>query len=72
MPEDVYYLGFSPCDDPLLVRPVQVHVPVQPQGRLVAVYEVNERLEAYMGVVLAVPEAERRGVGHEYPRLETT
>src|SRR5918994_2554231 len=65
VPEDVYDLGSAPVRDPLLVGSVQVLVPVQPQGGLVAVYEVQERLEADVGLVLGVAEAEGRGVGDE-------
>ena len=46
VPEDVYDLGPAPLRDPLHLRPVEVHVPVQPQGGFVAVYEPQERLEA--------------------------
>src|SRR5215210_5158044 len=63
--EGVYDLGLSSVRDPLSFRSVQVHVPVQPQGGFVAVYEPQKRLEAYMGGILAVAEAEGRGVADE-------
>src|SRR5918999_5135792 len=65
VPEDVYDLGLSSVRDPLSFRPVEVHVPVHPQGRLVAVHEPQERLEAHVRGVLAVAESEGRGVGDE-------
>src|SRR5919202_543759 len=65
VPEDVDDLGLAPARDPLHLRAVEVHVPVHPQGRLVAVYEPEERLEAYVGEVLLVAYAEGRGVGDE-------
>src|SRR5215216_2248197 len=39
VPEDVYDLGLAPARDSLHLRPVEVHVPVQPQGGFVAIYE---------------------------------
>ena len=68
VPEDVDDLGLTPAHYPLALRPAEVNVPVQPQGGLVAVYEPEEGLEAYVGLVLGVAEAERRGVGDEYTR----
>src|SRR5918998_5342618 len=65
VPEDVYDLGLSSVRDPLSFRPMEVHVPVQPQGGLVAVYEPQERLEAHVGGVVAVAEPEGRGMGDE-------
>src|SRR3712207_1047667 len=68
VPEDVYDLGLASMRHPLPLRPVEVHVPVQPQGGLVAVYEPEEGPEADVGLVLAVAEAEGRGVGDEIGR----
>src|SRR5919107_4003405 len=72
VPEHVDYLGLTPAHYPLALRPVEVNVPVQPQGGLVAVYKPEEGLEAYVGLVLGVAEAERRGVGDEYARCRTS
>lgn len=71
MAVDVDDLGVSLLSDPFLIRPIKVYVPVQPQGRMVPVDEVHKRLEANMGNILLVPEAERRGVGREDPGLGT-
>ena len=68
---DVDDLGVSFLSDPLLIRPIEMHVPVQPQGRMVPVDEVEERFEAYVGHILLVPETERRGVGGEDAWLRT-
>src|SRR5215208_6710984 len=68
VPEHVDDLGLTPAHYPLAFRPVEMDVSVQPQGGLVAVYEPEEGLEAYVGLVLGVAEAERRGVGDEYTR----
>src|SRR3712207_7012746 len=57
--EHVHDLRLAPSRDPPSFGPVQVHVPVQPQAGLVAVYEPQERLEADVSVVLVVAEAER-------------
>src|SRR5918994_7511605 len=72
VPEDVDDLGLTPAHYPLALRPVEVNVPVQPQVGLVAVYEPEEGLEAYVGLILGVAEAERRGVGDEYARCRTS
>src|SRR3712207_3026252 len=72
VPVDVHDLGTTPARNPLHLRPVEVHVPVQPQGGLVTVYEPQERLESYVGGVLVVPEAEGRGVGDEDLRIRTS
>ena len=71
MAVDVDDLGVSFLSDPLLIRPIEMHVPVQPQGRMVPVDEVEERFEAYVGHILLVPETERRGVGGEDTWLRT-
>src|SRR5215204_6459621 len=70
--EDVHDLGLTPAHHPLALRPVEMDVSVQPQGGLVAVYEPEEGLEAYVGLILGVAEAERRGVGDEYARYRTS
>src|SRR5215212_12171892 len=66
---DIDDLGASLLSDPLLIRPVEVYVAVQPQGRFVPVDKVHKRLEADVGHILLVPEAVRRGVGREDPGL---
>src|SRR5215218_1027849 len=72
VPEHVDDLGLTPAHYPLALRPVKMDVSVQPQGGLVAVYEPEEGLEAYVGLILGVAEAERRGVGDEYARYRTS
>ncbi len=71
MAVDVDDLGLSLPSDPFLIRPIKVYVSVSPQGWLMPVDEVHKRLEANMGNILLVPEAERRGVGREDPGLGT-
>jgi hypothetical protein len=68
---DVDDLGASLLSDPLLIRPIKVYVSVQPQGWCVPVDEVYKALEAYVGNIILVPEAERRGVGSEDRGLRT-
>src|SRR5215211_915345 len=68
---DVDDLGVSLLSDPLLIRPIKVYVSVQPQGWFMPVDEVYKGLEAYVGHIILVPEAERRGVGREDPGLGT-
>src|SRR5919107_377320 len=69
VPEDVDDLGLTPANYPLALWSVEVNVPVQPQGWLVAVYEPDEGLEAYVGLVLGVAEAERRGEGDDVVKV---
>src|ERR687885_2591362 len=69
VPEDVYDLGIAPARDPVHLRSVEVHVPVQPQGGLVVVYEPQKRLETHVRGILTVAEAEGRGVGDEDLRV---
>jgi hypothetical protein len=68
---DVDYFGRSLLYDTLLVRAVEVHVPVQPEGRLVPVDEIHERPEADVGHILRIAEAERRRVSDEDPGFRT-
>ncbi len=65
VPEHVEHLGVSSRDYALLVRTVEVDVPVQPQLRPVTVHHPDEGLEPDVGVVFRVPETEWRRVGDE-------
>src|SRR5688572_8557289 len=68
---DVDDPGVSSPLDPLLIRPIKVYVSVQPKGWFVPVDEVDKRLEAHVGHILLVSEAERRGVRRKDAGLGT-
>jgi thiol-disulfide isomerase/thioredoxin len=55
--EDVQDLRPAPVRDPTHFGPVQVDVAVQPEKGLVAVYQIEERLEAYVRLILGVAES---------------
>jgi hypothetical protein len=67
--EDVHDFCLASTHNPLALRPVEMDVPVQPQGGLVTVYEAQERREADVGWVLVVAEPEGRGVADKDARF---